>query len=259
MISAIDLIQQAAPAFGASCVKIAGSSGVLNLPILLVDGRILQYRLLVQEDDSQVSVREESPNQLPAFCPERHINYDGTFCLYYPAANQLNVIDSASAVGWLETVYKYLKLQERARTQRKWPNTDAWAHGGAAHHQLRALRAASTLGDNIAAAVANGQVSLTRRRSKGRPMLEIWIENAHVYSVWENHKRVINQTKRCFCKSSGLRRRKKLRRCSDHAIQASELALAIRDWEDEEKRYWDSMGGLKCCGTCDSCPLSLAS
>ncbi|MGI0738023.1 E2 domain-associated cysteine-rich protein [Pseudomonas aeruginosa] len=49
-----------------------------------------------------------------------------------------------------------------------------------------------------------------------------------------------------------------LRRCIDHARQASELALAMRDWEDEEKCYWDSMQGLTCCGTCDSCPLPRA-
>ncbi|CAM4023001.1 HupE/UreJ family protein [Pseudomonas wadenswilerensis] len=99
------------------------------------------------------------------------------------------------------------------------------------------------------------QVHLTRRRSNDRPILEIWIHGVHTYSVWEKYKRVINQTKRCFCGASGLRRPKRLRRCIDHTRQASELALAMRDWEDEEKRFWDSMQGLTCCGTCDSCPL----
>ncbi|NJJ59483.1 MULTISPECIES: E2 domain-associated cysteine-rich protein [Pseudomonas] len=255
MITAIDLIEQLAPDFGGSCARITDSSSLLDLPIQLVDGRVLHYRLLLQQNGERLSAREEAPVQLPAFCPERHINYDGTFCLYFPAASQLTVTDSTSAVVWFETLYKYLKLQERARVQRKWPNADAWAHGGAAHHQLRALKAASALNNNIAAAVAGNQVQLTRRRSNNRSILEIWIHGVHVYSVWENHKRVINQRKRCFCKTSGLRRPKRLRRCIDHAKHASELALAMRDWEDEEKRYWDSIHGVTCCGSCDSCPL----
>ena len=258
MITALDLIEQAAPDFGGSCARITDSSSLLDLPIQLVDGRVLQYRLLLQQNGEQLSVREETPVHLPAFCPERHINFGGTFCLYFQEASTLTVTDSTSAVIWLETLYKYLKLQERARVQRKWPNADAWAHGGAAHHQLRALKAASALNRNIAAAVAGNQVHLTRRRSNDRPILEIWIHGVHAYSVWEKYKRVINQTKRCFCGTSGLRRPKRLRRCIDHARQASELALAMRDWEAEEKCYWDSMQGLTCCGTCDSCPLPRA-
>lgn len=255
MSTAIDLIDQAAPDFGGSCSRITVSSALLQLPIQLVDGRVLQYRLVLQQNGERVTAREETPNHLPASCPERHINYDGTFCLYFPAANQLTVTDNTSAIAWLETLYKYLKLQERARVQRKWPNADAWSHGGAAHHQLRALKAASALNENIAAAVAESQVVLTRKKSKGRSILEVWVEGDHLYSVWEIHKRVINQTKRCFCETSGLRKPKRLRRCGDHAIQAAELALAMRDWENEEKRYWDSMRDHTCCGTCDSCPL----
>jgi len=255
LTTALDLIEQEAPDFGGACSRIADSLSLLDLPIRLVDGRVLQYQLILQQSGEQLSVREKTPAHLPAFCPERHINYGGTFCLYFQEAGPLNVTDSKSAVAWLETLYKYLKLQERARVKRKWPNADAWAHGGAAYHQLRALKAASALNGNIAAAVAVNQVHLTRRRSNNRPILEIWINGAHLYSVWENHKRVINQTKRCFCETSGLCRPKRLRRCIDHAKQASELALAMRDWEDEEKHYWESINSLTCCGTCDSCPL----
>ncbi|WP_369680109.1 E2 domain-associated cysteine-rich protein [Pseudomonas aeruginosa] len=30
----------------------------------------------------------------------------------------------------------------------------------------------------------------------------------------------------------------------------------MRDWEEAERQYWDSMHGKPCCGSCDSCPLS---
>lgn len=258
MISAIDLIAHAAPNFGGVCTSALESSAILALPVQLVDGRIQHYRLLLRQNGEWVSAQEESPHHLPSFCPERHINYDGTFCLYYPAANRLTVTDESSAVAWLETVYKYLKLQERARMLRKWPNSDAWAHGGAANHQLRALTAAAALKGDIAAALAENELQLKRRQSKGRGILEIRLRGAHFYSVWESHKRVINQKQRCFCGTSGPRRPKKLRRCGLHARQASELALALRDWQDEERRYWKSMQNQTCCGTCDSCPLPRA-
>ncbi len=255
MKTAIDLIAQAAPDFGGACTKASDSSAILELPVKLVDGRILHYRLLLRQDGEWVSAREETPNHLPSFCPERHINLNSTFCLYYSAANRLTVVDETSAQAWLETVYKYLKLQERARMQRKWPNSDAWAHGDAARHQLRAQIAAAALNDEISAALAENRLTINRRRSKGRPILEVWIGDTHVYSVWESYKKVINQKKRCFCGKSGLRRPKRLRGCGHHAQQASELALAIRDWEDEEDRYWKGMQNQTCCGTCDACPL----
>lgn len=228
----------------------------MNLPIRLVDGRTIPYRLFLQQNGKQVSVREELPDHLPSFCPGRHINYDGTFCLYYPAATQLNVTDNTSATIWLETLYTYLKLQERAKVKRKWP-TDAWAHGEAAHHQLRALTAASAMNGSIYAAIKKNQFVLIPRESRGRPILEILINGDHIYSVWENKKRVINQTKQCFCNTRGLRRPKKIRRCNDHSKQASELALAIRDWKDAEKHYWDSIHDSTCCGSCDDCPIPM--
>ncbi|MFT0548052.1 E2 domain-associated cysteine-rich protein [Allopusillimonas ginsengisoli] len=259
MSSAVNLIEREAPDFGGTYTSINGSSGILDLLILLVDGRHIKYRLLLEQVEKQVSVREESREHLPAFCPERHINYDGTFCLYYPAAGKLEVDDAPSAIAWLETLYKYLKLQDRAKRQRKWPDAGSWAHGGAALHQLRALEAASALKHDIANALKQGHIILKRRKSKGRPILEIWIENNRIFGVWERHKRVINQSRRCFCLSNGSRRPKKLRRCNDHAQQAAELALAMRDWEDEEQRFWDGMKGKSCCGSCDNCPLPLES
>ena len=221
----------------------------------LVDGRVIPYRLLLKQKGKQISVREEFSNHLPAFCPERHINYDGTFCLSYPAVNPLNITDKPSAVAWLETLYTFLRLQERARVKRKWPNTDEWAHGGAAYHQLRAIKAASALNKMIGKAALDGEISVRSRYSQGKPILDVWVGTSFLYSVWENDKRVINQTKRCFCMIAGLRLPKKLRRCRDHAKQATELAFAVRDWQNENEHYWESMKERTCCGTCDSCPL----
>lgn len=255
MTSAIDLIALAAPEFGGTCARDSDTSAILDLPVQLVDGKIIPYKLLLKENGERVTAQEETPQHLPAFCPERHINPDGTFCLYYAGVTNLDVVNEVSAWVWLETVYKYLKLQERARVQRRWPNNEAWAHGDAAYHQLRAQAAATAINEHMASALADNRLQLKYKQSKGRPILDLWIDGARIYSVWEFEKRVINQKQRCFCGKSGLRIPKRLRRCGDHAKRASELVLALRDWEKAEDSYWKAVQEESCCGTCDSCPL----
>ncbi|GEC95733.1 hypothetical protein ZRA01_18060 [Zoogloea ramigera] len=255
MTTAVDLIALAAPDFGGALTRSPDTSAILDLPVKLVDGRIIPYKLLLKQKGDRVTAQEETPQHLPPFCPERHINPDGTFCLYFTGTTCLNVIDEESARAWLETVYRYLKLQERVRLKRRWPNNDTWAHGDAAYHQRQAQAAATAINDRMLSALTDGRLQLKFKRSKGRPILDLWIDSTHIYSVWELDKRVINQKQRCFCGMSGLKVAKRVRRCADHAKRASELVLALRDWEDAEELYWRAMQGKSCCGTCDSCPL----
>lgn len=255
MISAIALIVQAAPDFGGVCTRDSGDSAILDLPVELVDGRSILYKLLLKQDGERVTAQEETPQHLPSFCPERHINSNGTFCLYYADVTRLDVIDKVSAIAWLETVYKFLRLQERARIKRRWPNNNVWAHGNAASYQLLAESAATAINDKMASALADNRLHLKQRHSMGRPILELSIDGFLIYRVWELEKRVINQRQRCFCGWSGLRVPKRLRSCADHATRACELALALCEWKKAEKLYWDSMKEKICCGTCNSCPL----
>jgi hypothetical protein len=250
------LLSQIAPDFGGICVQVCDQVGSLSLPIRLVDGRTIPYSLELQDYDGVVSVREEVAKHLPEFCPERHINYNGTFCLSYSPVQSLKIEDEVTARVWMETVYKFLKLQERVRLQRKWPNDKAWAHGGAAHHQLRAQTAASVLGHKIINALSSQKLSVRRRYSKGRAVLELIHRGDCLYRVWEVTKKVVNQRKRCFCGRSGLRRPNALRKCADHGERAAELVLALHEWGLEEKQYWESMRGKDCCKTCDACPLA---
>ncbi len=107
----------------------------------------------------------------------------------------------------------------------------------------------------MASALTDGRLRLKHKYSKGRPILELWIDGTHIYSVWELDNRVINKKQRCFCGKSGLRMAKRLRGCANHAKRASELALALRDWKNAEELYWKVMEGKSCCRTCDYCPL----
>ena len=257
MSGVIELIARAANDYGGVCKRTSHRTALLDFPVRFVDGSTRLHYLLLNIDGNRVWVKEHSPEHLPAFCPERHINPDGTFCLSYREVDNLDVIDYLSAVKWLDTVHKYLMLQRRAERLRKWPNNNVWAHGDAAKHEVRALRAAAALGPLIKTALLSGALSLQRRKSKRRPILDVWNGGLLLFSVWEKHKRVINRKRECFCRSNWPRRSKKLRRCKDHASQAVELALAMRDWSDAEEDFWKLVKGYECCGTCDGCPLSI--
>lgn len=256
MSTALQLLTQIAPDFGGACVQSLDQGGILKLPVQLVDGRTIPYVLELRDWDGVVSVREKVSEHLPQFCPERHINSDGTFCLNYSPVQSLKIEDEATARGWMETVYKFLKLQERAKVLRKWPNDKGWAHGNAARHQMRAQAAVNVLGDKLAKAQSSRRLTVRRRHSKGRALLELLHDGECLYRVWEATKKVANQRRRCFCGISGRRRPKALRKCSDHRSQAAELVLALHEWDREEKHYWDTMQDELCCGTCDDCPLA---
>lgn len=258
MSTALAQLALIAPDYGGSCVRSCDQASILKLPLKLVDGRVIPYSLELRERDNIVSAREETPDHLPTFCPERHINSDGTFCLNYSPVQSLKIVDEGTARVWMETVYKFLKLQERARTQRSWPNENTWAHGGAAHYQVWAQAAANALGGKLADAQSSHQLSVRRRHSKGRAVLELLHHDECLYRVWEAKKKVVNQSRRCFCGTSGRRRPKKLRKCSDHSAQATKLVIALYEWVREEKSFWDAMRGKKCCETCDECPLAIS-
>lgn len=255
MKAALDLIVEVAPKFGGTCAKTSETSALLDLPVKLVDGQVRAYSLLLVQHDMRLTVREEAPYHLPPFCPERHINPGGTFCLYFDQAADLRVLDEPSAHAWMETVYRYLMLQERVRLRRQWPNKDTWAHGEAAYHQLQAQTVAAKLGKAFAAALADDSMQLRARTSNRRQILEVWVGETHMYSVWVQEQRVMRLKQRCFCGKSGARFPRRLRRCGDHAEQATKLTFAFYNWKKAEEAYWQAMRDHQCCGTCDHCPL----
>lgn len=254
-LAAIDLIAQAAPDYGAACHLSSGGTALLDLPQELVDGRVIPYRLLIEQTGDGVTAREETPQHLPTFCPERHINSDGTFCLFYPGADRLSVSDEDSARVWLETLWKFLKLQDRAERLKCWPDGETWAHGNAARCQLRAQQSATVLNNHLAKMLRAGKLTCTRRSSKHGPILNVWLGDLPLYSVWQEREQVINLKQRCFCRQSGLKLPKRLRRCRNHASAAVELALALHAWEIEEERFWKKIQGSPCCGRCNTCRL----
>lgn len=258
MSSVLRLIEDAAGDFGAYAEELAETQGIFALPLVLPDGSVLPYRLQVTLTGTSVTVREATPHNLPAFCPQRHINRDGTFCLYWSENGSFAISSAESATQWWEIVWKYLTLQARAENKRRWPNTNEWAHGKAALHQKNAMAAAERLGPYFYAALDNSAISIElqpKRSSAQGPTLRVLVHGQHIYSIWLNSGKVVNRKQRCFCGSSGKKRPARLRSCQGHAKDAADLALRIKKWQEAESEFWESFKEEACCGTCDDCPL----
>lgn len=76
------------------------------------------YRLRIDSFCDIVTVREDRPLLLPACCPERHINRDGSFCLSWEEAEPLCIADVDTASQWFGKVLIFLRRQRTAATRR---------------------------------------------------------------------------------------------------------------------------------------------
>ncbi len=226
----------------------------LEVGVHQVDGRMATYLLLLSTDGSRITAQEQQPTRLPAFCPERHINYDGSFCLYWSGAGSLEVIDEVSARDWWETLYEYLKTQERVRRLRRWPGV-SWAHGAAALHQKRVQDAAKLLGLDFWDDLKSGRLQVVARPDGGNgPYLRLYRHHRHAATYWLKWKRMANLRQLCLC-AHQFGRPRKLKKCSDHAWQLSELIVGLHEWTKAENAYWEGLKGQRCCGTMNDCPL----
>lgn len=247
-----NLIAQQAEAHGASVLTHKGSMLLVALRLQRNSGRIIPYHLRIEVYGDYVSVREEKPLRLPTFCPNRHINPGGGFCLGYSQAEPQRIDDEEGAVAWWRRVLKFLTLQEAARKLRRWPSTVEWAHGSAAMHQMRAEACAQALGPRFVEALGRRRLTVLRRRN-APAFLTLNEGGARLYSMWAETRRVATQRQRCFCGSG-----RALACCGDHAASAAGLVQAIADWESAEKRFWKSVREETCCGTMPDCPMKKA-
>lgn len=232
----------------------------MSMKIELSDGRKIQYQILLSADGHKIRASENPAfeKRLPCFCPERHINSDGTFCLYWEGHEAINVTDASTAQHWLDTLIKFLMTQERASKSKRW-HGGGWAHGSAAFYQQRAYKAASELGQNFLTELDEKRIHVVKRPGQGMhgngPLLRLYRDGALAYTVWIRSERVVGLRQKCFCSSKRKGRKKQLRSCGDHARMASELAIAMWKWEEAEAIFWRSLTHKECCQTMKECPL----
>lgn len=190
-------------------------------------------------------VREEVPGtDLPARCPERHIQGDQTFCL---GLRPLAVQSDDLARQWWRQLEQYLRCQGVAELTRVWPPGQALDHGDAGEHHERALELAA-------------QVGVEEEYSSARLGGQSWIIDPAL-KLFDLKGQPINGRAPCprGCKHRARGRFvPKLRKdCSRRETLVS-LALAELQRRKALDDYWQQVYGCgeKCCRTMRGCRLA---
>lgn len=250
------LIANSAPAFEAIAHLYAKDELLLQLEITLLDGRSIPYQILASISGTEVRARELKP-RLPNFCPERHINNNGIFCLYWDGDKVIHVNDETSAIEWWETLIRFLMQQERATKLRKWPDNNFWAHGSAASFQKKTYLAAADLGQGFIDGLLFKQfeVQFFKRKNGNGSFFRVLKNGKYFYSVWVNHERVACWRQNCICDQKINKKVKPLKQCSNHAQSAVDFAVWMWEWQKAEAEFWIDHSDKVCCGTMNDCPL----
>lgn len=257
--AAVEILASAAPAYGITPLPSTNSCLRAAVPVLLTDGSLHGYELEVQERGGRPCVREVTRGaRLPAFCPMRHINADGSFCLNWEPYESLALEATADGATWWGAVLQFLRLQERARRLRRWPNRREWAHGDAAVHQRKALEAAAAVSPRLFDRLFQGRVAAVRSKgcsSRGNSV-RLQVDGRAMARVFVKQRRPATLRQACPCGQD--ERPLTLRRCRDHADRLVEIIGAMQDMATAERAFWKSFEGKPCCGTINGCPLGVA-
>jgi hypothetical protein len=217
------------------------------------------YRLRVEVINEHASAREVSPTLLPAYCPERHINFDGVFCLAWAEVEPLTIANAEAAAVWWMKLLTFLKRQRVAAARRQWPaRSEARAHGPeAALQQMIAEKAADRLGPHFRRSLSEGCLTSDRRHAGGEPRLRLMRDGRRLVSVREGARKLMTRRMRCKCDYAN-RLRLPICACSDHEQALTNLTISLHLLAAAERKFFESYAatGRRCCGTMEGCPLA---
>lgn len=182
----------------------------------------------------------------PARCPERHIQYDETFCL---GLRYITVEDADDAKQWWEQLRQFLRLQGVAERTGIWPPEHALDHGDAGKFHEQALAIASELG-------------IDEEYKTARLNEPSWITDPNLRLLGRRDEPINGRAPcprgcRDRCMAIGKRSRPMLRRNCDHRAKLLELVLLERKRRAALAEYWAHVRGqgIQCCGRMRSCEL----
>jgi hypothetical protein len=230
----------------------------LDVVATMADRRCVTYRLALSATSDVVSAREASPDKLPTYCPQLHINLDGSFCMGWGKETD-RVTNDESARGWWSRLHVYLRLQYRATRLRKWPGKE-WAHGDAALYQHETEQYAGRLGEDFSRDLNEKKFRVNewnRLLPTHGSLLRVYRDDDLIYTVSEKFSRVLNTRQKCVCIRGDVKRHRRLRSCPGHAKAASDFALSLWKWDQAEDQFWAAVKTNKCCGRMDGCRLQI--
>jgi hypothetical protein len=256
-MSALALLAETARDNHSDLVALDGNVAIFAVqPVNASGAPATRFFIKVTDTGDRIVAKEANIEHLPSFCPERHINFDGTFCLFWSEAEPHEITDTEAARRWWGKLLIFLLRQRTAAALRRWPGKgEARAHGSdAARHQTVAEASATRLGGAFETALKEGRLTTFRRRLGGHDRLHLLVDMRRLLTVDMASGRVMTLRQTCKCdRGRGL----PMLACSDHAQVFADLATALEGWRLAEAKFFDSFKGssLKCCGTMDECPL----
>lgn len=240
MVKAIEQLRLVVPNWVAIQSSTAGSLDLIAAPFRAGGEPSRQYSLLVEElAEGFIRVRENPVGRLlPAWCPERHINPDESFCLGLNAGSGIDNLDGARR--WWRKLELFLDCQEVASSTGRWPPYLQLSHGFAGNMELEAEKLAAKLGllEEYQRAVRYGT----------GPIAEA------VQSLSEDGS-LRNGRSTCICGYTNEHDHLLLRK--DCGMGKSDACLIRYEAERQEeiRDFWKTIPASVCCETMEDCPL----
>lgn len=206
-----------------------------------------------------VTVKEQHPIILPTFCAERHINTDGSFCLYWGEVESSAITNTEDAEMWWGKLLTFILRQRSAGILRRWPGkADARAHGeAAARFQALAEENATALGSRFLTALRENRLQVVNR---GANRISLLRDGRRMITILKSEKRVMTLRQRCKCDEADSLCLP-IASCRNHRRELADLAINLEGWTRSEKAFYDYLRSVDqvCCGTMDDCPLTKTS
>lgn len=200
------------------------------------------YELVIEVTaNEQIKVKEYGAHPLlPSFCPQRHMNPDGSFCLGFNAGK--TIVDADRATSWWKKLEVFLTCQDTAHESRSWPPKIEISHGSAGETEIKAENVAEELG------------LLTDYQSAVRDDEGLIAES--VRRIRKSTGRLPNGRAPCVCNRRYKTGELYLRRACWAAAWPCLVNLEAQR-RREERTFWKTLKEQKqaCCRTMDDCPL----
>lgn len=257
-MSAVTLLIATAPSCGFEASLVEPGLAQVYVPLPRASGTTVDYHLVLEDSgNGHVQVREQPDNRrLPQSCCERHINADGSFCLYWrdsPTETRA-VVDADTALDWWRVLIEYLRRQELATRFGKWFG-EARAHGDAARFQARAEQIALKFGKQFSRDLRDGVLYVRRRARHGRQVLQLSRGATMIARVSPKSNGMIAAQVRCPCDAAAPTA--KIADCGSHRAELKDFIIALDQWQERERRFYEYLRThrVRCCGTMELCPL----
>ena len=252
---ALARLQSVAAEFGATLANVGGRDQA-SITISLPSGRQHVFELGLFLTGESVSVQERPVGAtLPHFCPDRHINFGGSFCLGW-GLDDPRTIDTVDAARiWWSTLARYLAHQITATKRGVWPGREhGRAHGDAAREQAIAEDAAARLGPTFAANAKAGHLTVRSDKRAGHARLELWHAGKRLARASMRKKELVGAHIACPCDTAA---GGQVAECGEHAKDLAAFILAVYRWRKADQEFMRQLAaqGIECCGTLSSCGL----